>query len=192
MHVLRQSSGRRSRSSCGSSSTRSRSSPTGIRTRSSSSISRSPRRPRTRRRSSCSRRHARPNGTSCTASGSTSATRHSRKPPCVDPPARAAARVEHDADEAGQGPHRRGREAHARDPRAADEAALGAREILDERRGVERVVAIGAAISSLVGFVPSRKSSRRISPVRALRHQSSPTSPTRYTRSCAARIHARR
>ena len=49
-----------------------------------------------------------------------------------------------------------------------------------------------AAISSLVGFVPSRKSARRRSPVSGLRHQSSPTVSIRWRRSCAERIQARR
>ena len=71
-------------------------------------------------------------------------------------------------------------------------AALGRREIRDERRRVERLEADPPATSSLVGRVPSRKSPRRISPVAWLRHQSSPTSRTRYVRSCAERIHARR
>ena len=46
------------------------------------------------------------------------------------------------------------------------------------------------AISSLEGFVPSSKRLRRIVPVSALRHQSSPTLSTRCARSCAERIHA--
>src|SRR5581483_1809188 len=49
-----------------------------------------------------------------------------------------------------------------------------------------------AAISSLEGFVPSKNSARRRSPVSVLRHQSSPTSSTSRARSCDERIHARR
>ena len=47
---------------------------------------------------------------------------------------------------------------------------------------------IRAAISSLDGFVPSRQSSRRWSPVFGLCHQFSPISPSKYVRSCAERI----
>ena len=48
------------------------------------------------------------------------------------------------------------------------------------------------ATSSLDGCVPSQNNLRRRSPVVLSRHQSSPTSPIRYWRTWAERIHARR